>query len=261
MAERLSDDSPIRALRIVLAVAIVCALLVSLAAVELRPYYLANLEAERAAQLASVLSALSDVTGKIGPEDVEARAVDLSSGRYADTVDPLTYDQRRARNDPSASVTIPADQDLAGIKQRAKYAVVFIVRDPASGAPRVVILPVWGSGYQSALYGFLALSGDTDTVLALKFYEQGDTPGLGGRVQDPKWEALWRGRPIRDAGGTVRIGVTHGRGGSAGPDAAFLVDGISGATRTSLGVHRLIRFWLGDFGFGPYLSRVRRGEG
>jgi Na+-transporting NADH:ubiquinone oxidoreductase subunit C len=40
-----------------------------------------------------------------------------------------------------------------------------------------------------------------------------------------------------------------------------MVDGISGATRTSRGVHGLLRFWLGDFGFGPYLERVRRGEG
>ena len=41
------------------------------------------------------------------------------------------------------------------------------------------------------------------------------------------------------------------------PEAAHLVDGISGATRTSQGVTDLLRFWLGDNGFGPYLDRIR----
>ncbi|MGI9336117.1 MAG: NADH:ubiquinone reductase (Na(+)-transporting) subunit C [Gammaproteobacteria bacterium] len=249
-------ESPLKALQMALGVAVVCALLVSFTAVKLRPYYIANLEAERAAQLETILAALSGEIGDISARDLEARVVELASGAYSETVDPTIYDARKAVNDPGSSVAIPADSDVAGIKRRAKHAVVYVVRD-ADADVRALILPVWGSGYQSALHGFLALAADAGTVLALKFYEQSDTPGLGARIQDPDWEAQWPGKRAFDETGALRIGVTRG----SGADVDYQVDGISGATRTSLGVDGLLRFWLGDFGFGPYLDRVRGGKG
>ena len=260
MAERRPDDSPLRALVTVLGVAVICALLVSITAVTLRPYYIANLEAERRAQLESILDALSGTMGDVTPEDVETRVVELDSGRYSETVDPVTYDARRAATDPNRSVAIAPEMDLAGIKRRANHAVVFIVRG-ADQKIRALILPVHGSGYQSALYGFLALTEDTKTALALKFYEQNDTPGIGGRIQDPDWEALWSGKRVFDEAGVLRIGVARGKVARSSADADYQVDGISGATRTSLGVNGLVRFWLGDLGFGRFLERVRRGEG
>ena len=259
-ANRVAVDNPGKAIGMALGVALVCALLVSVTAVGLRPHYLANLEAERMARLGSVLEAVSAVSGEVTVRDIEAHVVDLASGRYSERLDANTFDARKAANDPELSVLIPPDLDIAGINRRARYATVFIVRDPA-GAVQLLILPVRGSGYQSALYAFLAVEGDASTVLALRFYEQGETPGMGARVQDPAWEALWAGKRIADQAGAIRIGVTRGRVAPGSDDAAYQVDGISGATRTSIGVHRLLRFWLGDFGFGPYLERVRRGEG
>lgn len=241
-------------------VAIVCALVVSFAAATLRPYYVANLEAERDAQLKSILDALSHSVGDIKPENFEARVVELNSGRYTRAVDPAIYDARKAATDPNLNTLIPLDLDLAGIKRRPKFAIVFMTRN-LDGAIRVLILPVYGVGYQSTLYGYLALAEDADTVLALRFYEQNDTPGIGARIQDSAWEALWPGKRVRDDDGELRIGVARGRLTGSSSDTDYMVDGISGATRTSLGVHGLLRFWLGDSGFGPYLARVRAGEG
>jgi Na+-transporting NADH:ubiquinone oxidoreductase subunit C len=247
-----SLESPGKVLQIALGIALVCALLVSFLAVTLRPYYIENLEAERMARLASVLEALHDVTGDKKPGDIEARAVILENGTYSDTIDPASFDARRAANDPNRSVAIPAKYDIAGIKSRAKHAVVYLLRK-ADGKIDVVILPVRGVGYQSALYGYLALSADANEILALKFYEHGETPGLGSQIQNPAWEAQWPGKRAFDESGKVSIRV----GGPVGGDR---VDAISGATRTSTGVDRLIRFWLSEFGFGPFLDRVRRGE-
>ncbi len=39
-----------------------------------------------------------------------------------------------------------------------------------------------------------------------------------------------------------------------------LVDGLSGSTLTSKGVDHLVRFWVGNIAFGPYLERLRAGE-
>ncbi len=48
---------------------------------------------------------------------------------------------------------------------------------------------MWGM-----LAGFIALDRDGNTVRGLTFYEQKETPGLGGEISNPKWQALWRGR-------------------------------------------------------------------
>ena len=51
--------------------------------------------------------------------------------------------------------------------------------------------------------------------------------------------------------------------GIAGPPSEdpYQVDGLSGATITSRGVTELVRFWLGENGFGPYLARYRAEAG
>ena len=45
---------------------------------------------------------------------------------------------------------------------------------------------------------------------------------------------------------------------AAGPVAEdpHRVDGLSGATMTSRGVTNLLRFWLDENGFGPFLQRL-----
>ena len=225
-----------------LVIAFACALLVSLAAVILRPYYLENLEAERMARLESILQALPQLSGGQQPT-LDARVVDLNDGDYSDAVDALSYDARRAANDAATAVSIPESEDIAGLKRRARYAVVYLIGRTESAIDGL-ILPVRGVGYQSALYGYLALSADTREVLALRFYQQGETPGLGSQIQSPTWESQWPAKKVFDSNDRV--------------DIKF--DAISGATRTSIGVERMLQFWLGDFGFGRYLQQLREGE-
>ena len=260
MVERTVEDSPLRAILTALAVAVACALVVSYSAVTLRPLYIANIEAERHARLESIITALPEGMGEVNLADVQARVVELNTGAYADNVDAATFDRDKAIQDVNQSIAIPPERDLAGIKRRAHHAVVYIVHDE-SGAQHALILPVYGSGYQSTLYGFLALTADTQTVLGLKFYEQNDTPGIGARIQDPNWEALWPGKAVYDDTGKLRLGVARGQIAPSSEEAEFMVDGVSGATRTSLGVHELVRFWLGGDGFGPYLEKQRNDRG
>ena len=253
-AEHLKQK-PAYALAVALVVAVVCALVVSIAAVTLRPLYQANLKAEREARLASILTALEQTSGTARSFNIEARVVKLDTGAYDDGIDANLFDAVKAGLDPTTSTAIPPESDPAGLKRRANHAVVYLSTDE-TGKAELVILPVWGVGYQSALRGFLALDGDAETIYALKFYEQGETPGLGSRIQDAEWEAKWPGKQPFDSNREVQIEV----GGSGNNRDASRVDGISGATRTTHGVNTLIRFWLGDLGFGPYLERLRNGD-
>ena len=256
MSDSVAQVSVVRALGVTLAVAFVCALLVSAVSVGLRPLQKANVEAERRAQLEIVVNALADIGQAQTIENLEAHIVELASGRYDNTQDLATFNAESAIGKPDKSVAIPTDIDVAGIKRRALFAKVYLVRG-SGGEIEFIILPVWGRGYQSTLRAWLVLDGDTRSIRALKFYQHGETPGIGARIQEPRWEALWHGVPIYDDSGVLRIGVKTQAGGASADYSTYKVDGISGATRTNQGVDGLIRFWLGDFGFGPYLRRIR----
>jgi len=228
------NDSPGKTVGVALLVALVSSIVVSVTAVTLRPLQEANRLAESAAQLSGIL----DVLGVGAPK---AHLVELASGAYA-------------ARDPGTATPLPAERDLAGLGSREDVATVFELRE--NNALRLVVLPVRGTGYQSMLKGYLALESDLNTIAALTFYEQDETPGLGARVTDKAWLSGWRGKQVVDAAGAIRIETVKGK--AAG---AHQVDGISGATRTSNGVTSLLRFWLGPDGYGPYLSRLRREMG
>ena len=256
MSEAALRESTTRALTVAITVAFICGLLVSVVAVSLRPIHKANIEAERIAQLELVLAALSDIGRSMTIDNLEARIVELGSGEFDDSMDPTTFDADRAAAKPATSAAIPADLDLAGLKRRALHAPVYLVRN-AGEKIDLIILPVSGRGYQSTLRAWLVLDGDTQTVRALKFYQHGETPGVGARIEEPEWEAQWRDLRAFDDAGVLRIGVRSQVGGAYSDDAEYQVDGISGATRTAQGVDGMVRFWLGEFGFATFLQRVR----
>ena len=190
-------------------------------------------------------------------ERVETRYVDLRTGEYADSV-PAGYEQRAASKDPALSSELSDAQDLADIGRRADYAEVYLVKDE-SGDLGKIILPVHGYGLWSTLYGFIALESDADTIAGLGFYEHGETPGLGGEVDNPRWKQQWPGKRVyRD--GDVAIALAKGSVNPDSRDAPWRVDGLSGATLTSRGVTNLLHFWLGQNGFGPYLDNLKAGN-
>ncbi len=224
------NDTVTRTLSVAFLVALACSLLVSVTAVALRPWHEANRLQEKAASVAGI-------TDAIGLGKPTARLVSLATGAYAD-------------RDPGTRTKLPADKDPAKLGEREDVAVVFESR--ADDKLRLVILPVRGSAYQSTLKGYLALEADLNTVAMLTFYEHGETPGLGARIEEDAWQALWAGKKIVDADGVIRIQVVKGAG-----KGEYEVDGISGATRTGRGVNNMLRYWLGPDGYGPYLARLR----
>ncbi len=244
----LPADSTRKTLIAAAAVALASAIIVSFASVTLRPLHKANLERERQARIVAMVSR---AIGDSGPLD--AHVVDLASGKIAPDIDPVTFDQAAAAQKPGSSITIPKKDDIAGLGRRARHANVFIRRK--AGKPVLIVLPVHGAGYQSRLYGYLALRGDGNTVAALTFYKQGETPGMGARITEPAWQDLWPGKRLADDSGAIKITVVRGK--ATGPHE---VDGITGATRTGAGITRLLRFWLGNHGFGPFLANLRGGK-
>jgi Na+-transporting NADH:ubiquinone oxidoreductase subunit C len=244
-------------------VCLVCSIVVSATAVALRPRQAQNKELDRQKQVLIVAGLMQSdqpveavEVQRLFDESIVARAVDLSTGTYDESVDVASYDQRKATKDPALSKA--ADPNSAGIRRLPNTAVVY--QKVVNGEIEMLILPIEGAGLWSTLYGFIALGQDTTTIEGITFYEHGETPGLGGEVDNPSWKALWSGRQAFDDGGEIAIEVIKG---NAGPpaDDPYRVDGLAGATITARAVSHLVRYWLADDGYGPYLDQFRADEG
>lgn len=253
-----NNDTIGKTIGVALSLCIVCSVVVSTAAVMLKPTQIANKSLDKKRNILAAAGLLEE--GKSVEDSFEAittKLVDMSTGKYADLdIDPASYDQRKASKDPSLSSEVPDDQDIAKINRRANVAQVYLV-ESGSGDLETVILPIKGYGLWSTLYGFIALESDLSTVVGMGFYEHAETPGLGGEVDNPNWKKLWIGKEVYGQGGTVELGVTKG---PAPAGSKHLIDGLSGATLTARGVDNLIKYWMGDNGFAPFLNNLKDGE-
>ncbi len=268
----LGNDSLEKTIAIAVALCLVCAVLVSFGAVALKPMqaYNKNLDMKKnILDVAGLLNEGMNIDAAFA-DKIESKLVDLESGDYVENMNADEYDQRKATKDPKLSVPIPKDKDIAHIRAKAKIAKVYLVKE--GGTVKSIILPISGYGLWSTLYGFLSLEPDGQTIQSINFYDQAETPGLGGEVVNPKWRALWKGKkvyaetdqPTLDKGligdadiGEPAIALIKGSVDSEKMGAEYQVDGLAGATLTSNGVTNLVRYWMSKEGFARYLSKVK----
>lgn len=254
----MSNDSIGKTLGVALALCIVCSVVVSTAAVMLKPAQTANKLLDFNRNIISV-AGLQEEGKSVDElfERVTTKLVDMETGRFTEVPEGAErYDQRKASKEPSRSTALSGDEDMANIRRRADVSKVYLVE--GDQGLETVVLPIKGYGLWSTLYGFLALGGpDLNTVVGLGFYEHAETPGLGGEVDNPSWKAQWEGKKAYQDDGSVGLSVVKGTA-PAGSD--YQVDGLSGATLTARGVDNLIQFWLGENGYKTFLNNLKNGE-
>ncbi|MCY4471598.1 MAG: Na(+)-translocating NADH-quinone reductase subunit C [Kistimonas sp.] len=260
-----SNETTRKTLLVSLVLSLVCSVLVSASAVYLGPRQQENkvLDVQRNILAISGLVEHPEFMDREFVQEkfqaITPRLVDIRTGHY-DTSgnDPVRYDQRTAARDPARSRSLPPAADAAKIRRQAHLAQIYEVRE--QGELKTLILPIHGYGLWSTLYGYIALESDLTEVAGLGFYEHGETPGLGGEVDNPRWKELWEGKRVFNDQGRVDISVIKGAVDANSPRALHQVDGLSGATLTSRGVNNLVQFWLGDEGFGPFLANLKEGK-
>ena len=259
MAEETSKD-PNQSMRKILIVAVslclVCSVIVSTASVALRPLQEANkvLDKKRNILLVADLYA-EDTDIDESFEQVEPRLVNLNSGEFVRGTEDLSFEALTEMNDAAIPVAIPPESDVAKIKKRAEEIIVYLVRD--EDGIRSIILPVYGRGLYSTLYGFIALNPDGNTIQGVSFYDHRETPGLGGEITNPTWLAKWQGKQVYNEKKQLRLAVIKGSVDPNSPAALHQIDGLSGATLTSRGVSNLMTYWLGEQGFERFLNKLR----
>jgi len=253
----MSRDSTSRILSVAFLLCLVCSILVSAAAVGLSERQERNKIEEKKKNILQAAGLYQE--GRPVEEQfkkIEPRIIDLQTAEFTDKFDPATFDSRAMARDPETSYRIPAGLDLAGIKTRSRFKDVYLVMEDSQ--LEQVILPVHGKGLWSTMYGFIALANDFTTVKGFGFYEHGETPGLGGEIDNPNWKRQWPGKKIYDEDGKVRIQVLKGTVDRNSPKAVYEADGLSGATLTGRGVSNLLKYWMGENGYQPFLEKLKK---
>jgi Na+-transporting NADH:ubiquinone oxidoreductase subunit C len=259
-----NKESIARTLVVALVVSLVASVFVAGSAVILKPVQEENRLLDKQRSILAVAGIggtgiASQEVREIFKTRIQAELVDLATGEKSAAHDPLTFDALKAAQDPETSAALPGKEDIALIKRRERFTTVYrLMKDDGSGELEALILPVRGYGLWSTLHGFLAIKPDLNTVVGLGFYQHGETPGLGGEVDNPKWKGQWPGKTLFDENGKPNIEIIKGGVPPGSAEAAHQIDALAGATLTTNGVDRLLNFWLGEQGFGPYLARLRK---
>lgn len=252
----LPNDSRTKTFVVAFLVASVSAVAVAVTAISLKPLQEENIARQREQRMSDMLASvpgLAEILDDADADSLETRIVDLASGTFDDRIDPATFDVDAAAADPARSTALAEADDIAGIGRRPDHAPVHIVRQ--DGELLLLVVPGYAAGYQSTIRAYVALEADLNTIAAISVYDQEETPGLGTRIAEPAWQDLWAGKSVADETGAIRIEVVRGAATSA-----FEVDGITGATRSTTGVASIVRFWLGEHGFGPFIANLREGS-
>jgi len=260
----MNNESLIRSLKVILAVCLVCSLMVSTAAILLKPKQNENQRQNRIGNILAVAGLLeaNDDSEEIYRQRIEAVLIELKSGQEAAEADigpgfsVEDFDIASFAMDPVLGEIVPSQNDVADIVRRPRFMAVYIAK--TEGGPDKLILPIFGKGLWSTIYGLIALDRDLRTIAGITFYQHGETPGLGGEIENSAWQAQWRGKRPFDRQDRVVIKVLRGEVDAGSAAAQYQVDGLSGATITSRGVQKMLHYWLGEHGYGPLLKRLRR---
>ncbi len=249
-------------LLVAFSICFIASILVSTAAVGLKPIQEENKKADLLKNILTVggLYKEGEDINKVYKENITPEIIELKTGevlpeeKFDKIVNLEDFNILSVANSKKWGKDIPADKDIAKIKRMPKYMIIYKVMK--NDEVEKYILPIYGKGLWSTMFAFISLGKDLHTIEGISFYEHGETPGLGGEVDNPKWKKIWIGKQAYDTNGNLKIRVIKRKVDENSPNAKYEVDGLSGATLTTRGVNNLVRFWLGDDGYGPYIKKL-----
>lgn len=172
-----------------------------------------------------------------------------SSGEYAKVINA------DAVIDEQGNVTNPGTKggEKAGfLLNSADYkAGRLAIYDCTVEGKRKFVVPVYGMGLWGPIWGYIAVNEDGNTVYGAYFNHEGETAGLGSEIKDSKaWQDLFKGKTIYGADGKPVLCVKKT---SEIKDRSCEVDGVTGATLTSVGVSNMLQE-----GFAKYRNYLKK---
>ena len=185
---------------------VIVAVLLTLAAIGLKPLQEKNVLEDNKAQIVKALGADS-------------------------TTKPYLIDKNGEVKSDKEGEVFAALKDLKTSYAKGEYPI-FVAEDGC------VVVPLHGKGLWDAIWGFVALEADMNTIKGIVLNHKGETPGLGAEIATPKHQNQYKGKTIFED--DEFVGITLVKGG-ADKENLHEVDAITGGTKTSDGVTKMIK--------------------
>lgn len=198
-------------------------------ATSLKPLQDTNVKAEK----------MQNILGTIGVTDVSREEAEVEFNKYIKEQLALTNDGKV--DEKTNAFKIGLKNEVKKDANNQRYPLYVAEKD----GEKFYIVPLYGSGLWDAIWGYVALASDKNTIVGANFDHKGETPGLGAEITTDWFQAQFTGKKILDESNNF-VSVTAVKGGAkVGDDHG--VDAISGGTITSDGVSKMIRERLSHY--------------
>ncbi|MGD9639531.1 MAG: FMN-binding protein [Alphaproteobacteria bacterium] len=243
---KMSNDSKIKTIAVALILCLLCSFAVSLVAVSLKPIQNKNNQDYKEKNM--LIAAGLPVDNPASFDLIDKKWIDVETGDFITD---------------KASGGKPAFD-----KDNPRYQQVYFVNND-QGVAEKIIVPFGGKGAWGPINGFLVVYRKVSSyykmpyneIANVLFYEQSETPGLGGKIEEPEWRYNWQHKEMYDRDGNLVLDVVkHGFVSDDVIKSKYLVDGLSGATVTTGYASKFTRLRLGDKGYKKFFAKLRSME-
>jgi Na+-transporting NADH:ubiquinone oxidoreductase subunit C len=216
---------------------VVVALLLSMAAMQLKPFQDKNVEVEKKQNILASIRIKSTVKDAV---ELYAKYITESyvlnnKGEKQEGVDAFAVELKNELGKPAAERMLPVYVGTLDDKTNA------------------YVMPLRGKGLWGPIWGYISLQPDFNTVYGAVFDHQGETPGLGAEISYEWFQKPFYGKTIfKDSTEFVSIKVLKG---GAKKDDPHAVDAISGGTITSKALEAMLDSCL--IQYKPYFIQTR----
>ena len=213
---------------------IIVAALLSVAYIKLKPYQDRNIELEKKQNI------LSSVGITVDRDNAESQ--------YSTYIKSEIVLNNKGEEVEGSAFDVDLGKE---IKKDVNTQLLPLFISEVDGATRYII-PLRGKGLWGPIWGFIALEDDLNKVYGAVFDHEKETPGLGAEINTPMFQKPFSGKTIFEGEVLTPIKVIKG-----GPKEGDMhaVDGISGGTITSVGVHDMLSERLSMY--LPYFAKIK----
>lgn len=211
--------------------------------------------------LTSVLRPIQKTNEDLDKKKAILKAVELLPGadvekEYSDRIEAIVVDSiGNLKADGNAFDIEIRKEDKKQLVDRS-FPIFIYTSDTKK---KSYIIPMRGMGLWDAIWGYIALEEDLNTIKGVSFDHAGETPGLGAEITQAWFQDQFQGKKLMDAGSNFQFDVLKGRGNSL---SEYSIDGITGATITADGVETMMKEDLGAYsGYFSKTLKASRGSG
>lgn len=214
---------------------VVLAGLLAFTATQLKPIQDRNIKAEK----------MQNILGTIGVNVDRAAAADNFKKYIKES---LSLKEDGTNDEDVLAFDINLKKELKKASSDQRFPIYIAKKEGKT----FYIIPLYGAGLWDAIWGYVALDSDRNTIVGANFDHKGETPGLGAEITTAWFQKQFQGKKIFSDSNQQFVSVKTVKGGAPAGDL-HAVDAISGGTITSDGVSNMIRERLSRY--LPYLEK------